>query len=296
VSPIKGRSDTLKILDRQRIRGGLTKLNQSDDESIDETTTYVETVGTANGEEMENINGIDDDHQMESQPLRRQETKLDAQTLERVRMRIMTGNKDGNKGNDRKQKEMKQQKASKQQQPLRVYRRPRDDSDEYSNLVQRAKLQSETQRLMKRRGDDGNDSDDSLGTESEEEEVTTSSEMDEFDDSMQSETHSKRGRAHQKMSTMIRHPTASRLDGLKDIEQRSSDTEFEEIDEERPLQFGSHHEKGCSVSGRGGVLSPVSALSQIKSRFSQLSDLSAAPIKSAHLVDSSVDIQGLINV
>jgi len=98
------------------------------------------------------------------------------------------------------------------------------------------------------------------------------------------------------MSTMIRHPTASRLDGLKDIEQRSSDTEFEEIDEERPLQFGSHHEKGCSVSGRGGVMSPVSALSQIKSRFSQLSDMSAAPIKSAHLVDSSVDIQGLINV
>merc|ERR1719219_967753 len=239
VSPIKGRSDTLKILDRQRIRGGLTKLNQSDDESIDETTTYVDTVGTTNGEEMEN--GINGDHQMESQPLRRQETKLDAQTLERGRMRIMTGNKDGNKGNDRKQKEMKQQKASKQQQPLRVYRRPRDDSDEYSNLVQRVKVQSETQRLMKRDGDHGNDSDDSLGTESEEEVVTSSSEMDEFDDSMQSETHSKR-RAHQKMSTMIRHPTASRLDGLKDIEQRSSDTEFEEIDEERPLQFGSHHE------------------------------------------------------
>merc|ERR1719499_686675 len=123
VSPNKGRSDTLKILDRQRIRGGLTKLNQSDDESIDETTTYVETVGTVNGEEMEN--GINGDHEMESQPLRRQETKLDAQTLERVRMRIMTGNKGGNKGNDRKQKEMKQQKASKQQQPLRVYRRPR---------------------------------------------------------------------------------------------------------------------------------------------------------------------------
>merc|ERR1719219_1190953 len=102
VSPIKGRSDTLKILDRQRIRGGLTKLNQSDDESIDETTTYVDTVGTTNGEEMEN--GINGDHEMESQPLRRQETKLDAQTLERVRMRIMTGNK-GNKGNDRKQKE-----------------------------------------------------------------------------------------------------------------------------------------------------------------------------------------------
>merc|ERR1719242_1741587 len=110
VSPNKGRSDTLKILDRQRIRGGLTKLNQSDDE-----------------------------HQRESQPLRRQETKLDAQTLERVRMRIMTGNKGGNKGNDRKQKEMKQQKQAK---PLRVYRRPRDDSDEYSNLVQRAKVQS----------------------------------------------------------------------------------------------------------------------------------------------------------
>merc|ERR1719361_541310 len=45
----KGRSDTLKILDRQRIRGGLTKLNQSDDESIDDTTTYVDT---ANGEEV----------------------------------------------------------------------------------------------------------------------------------------------------------------------------------------------------------------------------------------------------
>merc|ERR1719242_2902991 len=166
VSPNKGRSDTLKILDRQRIRGGLTKLNQSDDESIDETTTYVETVGTTNGEEMEN--GMDDGHQMESQPLRRQETKLDAQTLERVRMRIMTGNKGGNKGNDRKQKEMKQQKQAK---PLRVYRRPRDDSDEYSNLVQRAKVQSETQRLMKRGGDDGNESDDSLGTESEEKEM-----------------------------------------------------------------------------------------------------------------------------
>jgi len=299
---VKGRSDTLKILDRQRIRGGLTKLNQSDDESIDDTTTYV---GTANGEEMglerdtleHHGNDGDDTHtngdDLDMEPLRRQETKLDSQTLERVRKRIMTGNK-------------KEQRAI--QRPMRVYRRPRDDSDEYSKLVQRTKM---TQNVIKdgggrsgpRHGDSDGDDSGSSGTDSqseEEEAVSTSSERDEFDDSLQSRDRNKRGRvtAHQKMSTVIRHPTASRLDCLKDIaiEQRSSDTEFEEIDEERPLRRGAHHEKGQSVSGRGIVLSPVSALSHIKSRLSQLSDLSGPPVKSGNLGNSSMEIQGLINM
>ena len=67
-STLKGRSDTLKILDRQRIRGGLHELKQSDDESADETTTYVET---ANGEDM--ARELRDEVVVEVQtPLRRQ--------------------------------------------------------------------------------------------------------------------------------------------------------------------------------------------------------------------------------
>jgi len=178
---------------------------------------------------------------------------------------------------------------------MRVYRRPRDDSDEYSSLAQKVNVNTKG---------NGGDSEDSLATDSEEEEVTTSSEHDEFDDSRDSNMEesgkrSKRRARHQKMSTMIRHPTASRLDCLKDIEQGSSDTEFDhfdDFDEEKPLQFGRHHKRGSGVSGRTGVLSPVSALSQIKSRFSQLSDMSAAPIRSHNLGDSSIEIQGLINV
>merc|ERR1712242_65828 len=109
--------------------------------------------------DVHDINDMNDVHDMNQPPLRRQETKLDSQTLERVKKRIMTGNKRKERSPQPPREQVKQQKS------MRVYRRPRDDSDEYASLAQKVNAESQPNGGLT----GGDSEEDSLGTDSEEE-------------------------------------------------------------------------------------------------------------------------------